>query len=300
MKLGDLLNNLAAKIGMQQDPALVDLLSSAELSQHEVSDDFAGRLDTELMSLDGAKNNRDVLNHFKPIILRSADDKFAILAEKYGFGSEMQAEQSTYKKIDLLESKLAAQLEDLKAKVASAGGAKGEEVTKLTKQVEDLQKQLADEKAAKEKEIADYKSATAKQQLDMLVNFELNGKRYANQELGDTNVAIARALVDKALNDSKAVLVNENGVLKLKQAETPSLDYFDESHKAVTFGDFVNRVLAEKHLLEVSSGGDDHQGGGNQPFTPQQPTRIKLSNGKEADTSSIDAAAAAALADLAN
>jgi len=298
MKLGDLLNNLAAKIGMQQDPALVDLLSSAELSQHEVSDDFAGRLDTELMSLDGAKNNRDVLNHFKPIILKSADDKFAILAEKYGFGSEMQAEQSTYKKIDLLESKLAAQLEDLKAKAASAGGAKGEEVTKLTKQIEDLQKQLSNVTASKEKEIADYKNAAAKQQLDMLINFELNGKRYANQELGDTNVTIARALVDKALNENKAVLVNENGVLKLKQAETPSLDYFDESHKAVSFRDFVDRILADKHLLEVSSGGEQQPGGGGFKYTPQQPTTVKLSSGKEADTSSIDAAAAAALADL--
>ena len=93
--------------------------------------------------------------------------------------------------------------------------------------------------------------------------------------------------------------MNENGVLKLKQAETPSLDYFDESHKAVAFRDFVDRILADKHMLEVSSGGggDDHGGGGHR-FTPQQPTTIKLSNGKEVDTSNVDAAAAAALADL--
>lgn len=293
MKLGDLLNNLAAKIGAQNEQALVDLLSSSDLSNYEVSDDLASRLDTGLMSLEGAKNNREVLNHLKPIILKSADDKFAILAEKYGFGTEMQAEQSTYKKIDLLEAKLAAKIEELNGKVASAGGAKGEEVTKLTNQIAELQKQLQNISAAKDNEIAELKKSTAKQQLDMLVNFELNGKRYANQELGDTNVTIARALIDKALQEQKAIVVNENGALKLKQSDNPSLDYIDSGYKPISFSDFANRVLADKHLLEVSGG---EPGGGG--FTPQQHQPVTLPSGKQTDTSRIDAAAAAALADL--
>ena len=80
MTLGDLLNRLAAKIGVQNEPALIDLLSSHELAQHDVADELAQRFDTGLMSLDGAKNNREVLNHLKPIILKAAEDKFAVLA----------------------------------------------------------------------------------------------------------------------------------------------------------------------------------------------------------------------------
>lgn len=291
MTIGELLNKLASKIGLQNDPTFMDLLAIAELAQHDVDDNLAARFDTGLMSLEGAKNNREVLNHLKPIILKAADDKFAILAEKYGISEEMSAEQSTYKKIDLLETKLASELADLKKK--AMGGSHGEENAKLTKQILDLQKQLQTITATKDAEIAEIRKAHEQEQLDMLINSELNGKRYANQDLGDTNVEIARSLITKALKEQNALLINENGVLKLKQSENPSLDFVDSGYQPVAFSDFANRILADKHLLEVSP--DPSTGGKRPPITP---STIKLPNGKELDTSSIDAAAAASMADL--
>lgn len=296
MNLGDFLNTLAAKSGMQNDPALVDLLSNSELANQHVSDDFANALDSSLMSLEGAKNNRDLLNHYKPIILKAADEKFAILAEKYGIVNEMQGEQSTYKKIDILENRLAAKMAELESKAGK--GAQGEETAKLVKQIENLQKQIIEVQTAKDTELAQLREQHTKQQLDMLVNIELNGKRYANQDLGDTNITIGRALVEKALKEQNAVLVNEGGVLKLKQADNPQLDYVDSGFKPVTFGDFTNRVLAEKHLLEVSASEDTHMGyEWRSTFTPAQKT-VTLRNGKQTDTGNIDASAAASIADL--
>jgi hypothetical protein len=102
--------------------------------------------------------------------------------------------------------------------------------------------------------------------------------------------------VEKALKEQNAVLVNEGGVLKLKQADNPQLDYVDSGFKPVTFGDFTNRVLAEKHLLEVSAP-EDNAGGGNYKFPPTTKT-VTLRTGKQADTGNIDAAASAAMADL--
>ena len=294
MNLGDFLNTLAAKSGMQNDPALVDLLSNSELANHQISDEFANALDTSLMSLEGAKNNRDLLNHYKPIILKAADEKFAILAEKYGIVNEMQGEQSTYKKIDILENRLAAKMAELESKAGN--GARSEENAKQLKQIENLQKQIVEVQTAKETELAQLRDQHTKQQLDMLVNIELNGKRYANQDLGDTNITIGRALVEKALKEQNAVLVNKGGVLKLKQADNPQLDYVDSGFKPVTFEDFTNRVLAEKHLLEVSAPGDD-LGGGKHNFPPT-PKTVTLRNGKQADTGNIDATAAASIADL--
>lgn len=296
MNLGDFLNTLAAKSGMQNDPALVDLLSNSELANHQISDEFANALDTSLMSLEGAKNNRDLLNHYKPIILKAADDKFAILAEKYGIVNEMQGEQSTYKKIDILENRIAAKIAELENKVGK--GAQSEETARLVKQIENLQKQIIEVQTAKDTELAQLRDQHTKQQLDMLVNIELNGKRYANQDLGDTNITIGRALVEKALKEQNAVLVNEGGVLKLKQADNPQLDYVDSGFKPVTFGDFSNRVLAEKHLLEVSASEDTQRGDEwRSTFTPT-PKTVTLRNGKQADTGNIDASAAASIADL--
>jgi hypothetical protein len=296
MNLGDFLNTLAAKSGMQNDPALVDLLSNSELANQHVSDDFANALDSSLMSLEGAKNNRDLLNHYKPIILKAADEKFAILAEKYGIVNEMQGEQSTYKKIDILENRLAAKMAELESKAGK--GAQSEETAKLVKQIENLQKQIIEVQTAKDTELAQLREQHTKQQLDMLVNIELNGKRYANQDLGDTNITIGRALVEKALKEQNAVLVNEGGVLKLKQADNPQLDYVDSGFKPVTFGDFTNRVLAEKHLLEVSASDDTNRGDDwRSTFTPT-PKTVTLRSGKQADTGNIDASAAASIADL--
>ena len=296
MNLGDFLNTLAAKSGMQNDPALVDLLSNSELANHHISDEFANALDTSLMSLEGAKNNRDLLNHYKPIILKAADEKFAILAEKYGIVNEMQGEQSTYKKIDILENRLAAKMAELENKAGK--GAQSEETARLVKQIENLQKQIIEVQTAKDTELAQLRDQHTKQQLDMLVNIELNGKRYANQDLGDTNITIGRALVEKALKEQNAVLVNEGGVLKLKQADNPQLDYVDSGFKPVTFGDFTNRVLAEKHLLEVSASDDTNRGDDwRSTFTPT-PKTVTLRSGKQADTGNIDASAAASIADL--
>lgn len=292
MTLGDLLNKLATKIGVQEDQDLVDILSNSELANHEISDELGQRFDTGLMSLEGAKNNRDVLNHLKPIILKSADEKFAALAEKFGFGDEILNEKSTYAKFDILERSLAAKIAELERK----GTPSGDSEKKLTQQIEELHKQLAEVTALKDKEIADYKASAAKQELDFLVNFELNGKRYANRELGDTNVEIARALITKALNERGAVLVNEGGKLKLKQSGSPELDYYDESHKAVSFSDFTNRLLADKHLLEVSNDTDDIDGGGRR--APQYRPPVDVTTQPKVDTSRVDAAVAASLADL--
>lgn len=292
MQLGDLLNTLAAKIGVQQEQDFIDLLSSSELANREVSDALAQRFNAGLMSLEGAKNNNEVLNHFKPIILKAADDKFAILATKYGIDADIAGEKSTYKKIDILEAKLAAKIAEAEAK--AAGASKGEDVEKLTKQIAALQKQMADQLAAKDKEISDYKANALKQQTDFLINLELNGKKYANADLGDTNIEIARALINKALTERKAIIVNENGAIKLKQAENPQLDYVDAGFKTVTFSDFVNGTLAEKHMLEVSN--DDGNGGGG--WKPSATLHNLPDGNGNVDTSRVDAAAAAAMADL--
>lgn len=285
MKLGDLLNSLATKIGAQNEQSLVSLLSSSEIANREIDDSLAGMLDSRLMSLDGAKNNRDVLNHYKPIILKGIDDKFAIVAEQYGIADSMSAEKSTYNKFDILTSALEKKIEELKKN--GSGADKDAEVKNLTAQLQGLQKQLQDLTAAKDGEIAKLKDDNAKTQLDMLVNFELGSKQYANKDLGDTNVTIARALLDKALLEHKAVLVNDNGQLRIRQAENTALDVLDASNNPLKFADFTNKLLADKHMLTVSGGAPAPQ---NKPQV-QQPAQLQ-------DNGTFSAAAAAALADL--
>ena len=291
MTIGDFLNDLAAKTGVQNEPALVDLLSNSEFANHEIDDYIAQRINGGLMSLDGAKNNREVLNHFKPIVLKAIDDKFAVIAEKYGIADEIAAEKSSYSKLDILERALATKLAEAEAKVQGAGGQKTEEVSRLNKQIIDLQNQLQSLTTSKEAELKTLREDYARQQLDMLIDFDLNGRRYANAELGDTNVDIARSVLNKALQAQNAVIINDNGTLKLKQAGNTELDFIDASYKPVSFSDFVSRTLAEKHLLEV-------QGPGGDEDRNKKPPVIDLDKGGNRNTSRFDASAAASLADL--
>lgn len=255
MKLGDLLNRLAAKQGLQNNQTLIDLLSNAELANREVADDFANSLDSGLMSLDGAKNNPALLNHFKPILLKAADDKFAILAEKYGFSDEISGEKSTYKKFDILEQRIESKLAELKAK-----GGKGEDTERLTSQIADLQKQLATLSESKTNELKALAEKHQAEQMGMLVDFELAGKNFANKQLDrQINVLTAKTLLNSKLQESKAIIVNENGSLKLKQAENPTMDFVDSGYKPVSFADFTDKVLADAKLLEVSGGGQQPQ-----------------------------------------
>lgn len=256
MKLGDLLNRLAAKQGLQNNQALIDLLSNADFANREVADDFANSLDSGLMSLDGAKNNPALLTHFKPILLKAADDKFAILAEKYGISDEISQEKSTYKKFDILEQRIESKLAELKAK----GGKGSEETERLTLQIADLQKQLATLNESKTNELKALAEKHQAEQMGMLVDFELAGKNFANKQLDrQINVLTAKTLLNAKLQESKAIIVNENGALKLKQAENPTMDFVDSGYKPVSFADFTDKVLADAKLLEVSGGGQQPQ-----------------------------------------
>lgn len=282
MKLGDLLNKLADKISLQQDENFQSFIANSAINSIDIDDALAGSFDTGLMSLDGAKNNTTVLNHFKPILLKSLDDQFAVLAEKYGIADEIGAEKSTYKKVGILESKLASKIADLEARAAGKGG----DADKLTKEIAHLQAELQNLATSKDKEIADLKDGFAKQILSSLVDAELKGKNYANAELGETNVVVARTLLDKAIAEKKITLINDNGKIRMKSAENPTLDYYDESHKQVGFADFVDKMLAEKHLLAVSETGK-----------PSQHTAPPVGTAG-AKTSSIDAAVQASIEDL--
>ncbi|GEM_PF-2400046 len=251
MQLKDFFTQQAAKIGLQDNAELATLI--AKVGTTEIPDELASQFNTGLMSLDGAKNNPALLNHFKPTILNAVDDQFRILAEKYGITDAMAAEKSTYKKAAILETELARRLAEANTK---AGDKESKaEIAKLQKSLSDLQSQLASTTDANNAKIDELNKAHAAEQLRMLVDFELGSKNYANKTL-DRRVSVltAHTLLDEALKASKAVIVNDNGTLRLKQVDNPTMDYVDAGYKPVSFKDYTDRLLADNHLLEVSNG----------------------------------------------
>ena len=252
MLFGEFLNTMAAKLGAQQNPHLVSLLANNQLTQAEIHDDLANLLNTGLMSLDGAKNNSDVQNHFKPIILKGVDERLDAIAKQFGFETELAAEKSTYKRAEIIASKMQSLIDAEKNK----NGQPSEKENQLNQQLQQLQSQLQTAIAAKDGEIAQLKQAHESQLLSMLIDAELGDKPYANDAIPrNVNVMTARNLVDAMLKEKGVVAINDNGTLRLKQAANPTLDYMDEGFKPVSYSSFADKVLADSKMLRVSTAG---------------------------------------------
>lgn len=289
MKLGDFLNTLAKKAGKENDPALVAILSSSELANREISDEFANYLDTNLMSLDGAKNNPAILNHFKPVVLKALDDQYSILGEELGISDVISAEKSTYKKLDLIKAKVNETITGLREKQGK--GANAEKEAQLAAQIQQLQGQLAKLTDDRKSEVDTLKSQHASAMTDMQVRFALTGKKYANKDLpAEVNTLTAKTLLETKLKEVGAILVNDNGTLKLKQAANPDMDYVDSGFKTIAFNDFTDKLLADNKLLEVSGGGTPP------PATPPAPWVIRPSG--QMNTANFNEALNASLGDL--
>lgn len=275
MLIGEFLNTMAAKLGAQQNPHLVSLLANNQLTQAEIHDDLANLLNTGLMSLDGAKNNSDVQNHFKPIILKGVDERLDAIAKQFGFETELAAEKSTYKRAEIIASKMQALIDAEKNK----NGQPSEKENQLNQQLQQLQSQLQTAIAAKDSEIAQLKQAHESQLLSMLIDAELGDKPYANDAIPrNVNVMTARNLVDAMLKEKGIVAINDNGTLRLKQAANPTLDYMDEGFKPVSYSSFADKVLADSKMLRVSTAGKQQPTQqpaqkviDTQPVTPQVP-----------------------------
>lgn len=275
MLIGEFLNTMAAKLGAQQNPHLVSLLANNQLTQAEIHDDLANLLNTGLMSLDGAKNNSDVQNHFKPIILKGVDERLDAIAKQFGFETELAAEKSTYKRAEIIASKMQALIDAEKNK----NGQPSEKENQLNQQLQQLQSQLQTAIAAKDGEIAQLKQAHESQLLSMLIDAELGDKPYANDAIPrNVNVMTARNLVDAMLKEKGVVAINDNGTLRLKQAANPTLDYMDEGFKPVSYSSFADKVLADSKMLRVSTAGKQQPTQqptqkviDTQPVTPQVP-----------------------------
>lgn len=286
MKLGDFLNTMASKTGLQNDPTFVAFIqANPQLAGLDLDDKVAIPMNTGLMSLEGAKNNTDVKKHFDALVLNAIDGKLNPLAAEYGATAEFESEKSTYKRIDILTQKIAAKIAEIKG--SSSDASKDAEVKRLTDEMQKLQQQLTTLTTDKNNEIANIKSAHAKEMLNTLIDINLSGKTYANKAVdAKTNLTIAKALLDSKLAERGAIVINENGQLKLKNATTPELDLLDESNQPLTFAQFTDKVLADAKLLEVSSGGNGPQ---HQTII-QQPGAV--------DMSAYNAAVASALSDI--
>jgi len=255
MKLGDFLNTQASKLGLQNDPALIALLSNSELANKEIDDKFANPMNEGLMSFESAKNNYNLKSHFSAQVLNSVDAKLLENMDKFDLDEEtlskIKEEKNSYNKIQLAKDAIGASMEKLKTTGDTDGKTKRAE---MEKQINELNNQLFNLKETHGKEKADWELKYNNEIKDFLFTNYLASKNYANKEYSiEENSAFARMLIEKALREENAVIVKDGDKLALRNGVSPDLEFYDKDNKKISFNDFSDKILASKKVLTVSA-----------------------------------------------
>jgi len=264
MKLGIFLASVATKFGIDTtSPEFAEVLASGT----EIPDNIANLYvnNNGLMTLEAAKNNPLLKNHFTATVLNPIDSNLDALMTEFELPDEIKAElkgnPNTYQRVPAVVRKI----QEL---IIQRAGASGKAKDDLTNQINALQQKLATSETAMQTTLAQKEEAHMNEMKDLLLDAIISGKKLNTSAFpAETIKMIARKFVDDALVNKGVKIKNVNRTLQLKQAAEEALDYY-ENNAPVSVDSFVEQVLANNKLLAVT---DQSTATGTMGFPPQLP-----------------------------
>lgn len=225
---------------------LIDLLSV----NAQIPDDLVNAVNSNLMTLDTAKNNIELKKYFHAQALNGIDAELKNVLSELELDDDskqaIESETSSYKRV----SKSLKLVKELEAKKLQAN-TKGEK-TELQKEIDRLNNEIKTTKVQMQEKESEFNTKLESTLTEYQLNSILSSKNYAFGDMPkDVLTLTAKNLLQSALTSKGVKIVRENDNLKLVRAEAPDLDY-RENNTPVNIGDFVDRVLADNKLLKVS------------------------------------------------
>jgi flagellar biosynthesis GTPase FlhF len=251
--LGKLFVELLTLAGYDANDATLQHLVTSDI---DVPDAAASAIKSGLFTEESAKNNPNIKKHFTAQALNTVDADLDDYITKYtGFSDEdktlFKAEKSSYKRVKLVIDKV--------KEIESAKAGKGDDtaVAAYKAEIAKLNSQVLEKDGLHSAALVKLKNDMETTALNHARAIELNGRNYANKGVDkDVNVMVAEALIKSEMAaKGVSVVMGANGQPRLVRTDAPELDYMIEN-KVVNFGSFVDNVLGEKKMLEVSKGGD--------------------------------------------
>jgi len=253
MKTGDFLKELATKVAKQNDPELVEYLSNGNHDYSDLPDSICNDFLTGLLSLESAKNNPKVKSHFqsqvKAEILNGIDAETKAIIDELGLQIEFDDKDNSNSKL----RKVKAAVQDLLNKKPDLNVDLEKAKRELHQQNGELKQQIEALKIASEQKQKEIQEQANSQVLNFIKESALKGRKWAFKDQSeDINVHVAKILVDKALKKAGAKEINVDGNVELRLVEHPDLPYQDAKGFAVSYNDFVTRVLADEKFIAVN------------------------------------------------
>lgn len=259
MKLGDFINTLAINSGIAEDNAeLKKILSSATIASQDISDDIANKIQEGHLTLESAKANPAIINHFREANFSRIDKTLRETLSELGVEedfNEVLKPKQTVENIKVAIKKL-AELKTAQAS-ASAQGATGK-AAELQKTIDDLNKKISDLNTgfASEKTMLQNSFDTERQ--DWILNNLLASYDYAGEQPKEVQSQLAKILLQNNLKQNGYQTKYENGNLELVTGEgTP---VFNNNQK-ITLKALTDKLVAENKLIKVSGAAPSPQNG---------------------------------------
>ena len=248
MKTGDFLKTLADKIGKTDDTTLNDFISTG--NHIDMPDELCNAIVSNLMSLEGAKNNTTVKKHFTTTALNSVDSEVLSVVKELGLDvTAFEQEKNTFERMRMLKTSF-KELLDKKPDTSGELETKNKE---LQQKYVDAQKQIADIQELSKQEKAAIQAAADEMVLGQIRQTSFKGLKWAREDQPeDVQIEFAKMVMAKSLAAVKAKEVNRDGKIELVNADDPTLKYY-ENGKEVDYESFKSKVLADNALLAVTN-----------------------------------------------
>jgi hypothetical protein len=248
MTLGDFLNKLALQVGMTaDDKGLVSILSNAAIATANISDEFATKLQSGLLTVEAAKAHPEIKSHNTALALNALDSELNTLMTEYEIPdekkTELLAEKSSYKRVALF-TRMVKELEGKKSNTSKV------DKDKLAIDIENLNIELRNLKVNSDKEKSDLINAHKVERINWELNNHYSGYEYANDKLSkEANIRLSQILVSDELAKNGLKIENIDGALKLTTKE--GTDYFQNNAK-VSVSDFLSKTLTTNGVINIA------------------------------------------------
>jgi hypothetical protein len=246
MLLGELITNLATKVGIESDnESLKKAITS--IATIEIDEEVANKLSSSLLTEKEAKNNPEIKAKFFSEFADATDKELNQAFKGLGFSDEQleqikATEPKTFKRISKLSEEASKLIES--AKKSTGNDSKLKEIeNQYSQKIAELNSQVE----AFKNENVNLVNKSIERELDW--NFDnLISKHNISKAIPDEyRSTLAKQAVKDYLKskDAKPVLVD--GKVVLKRLSDESLDVTD-----LDFNTSVSKALAEKQLIEVA------------------------------------------------
>lgn len=242
MKLGEVIANIAEKVGFDvTDGSLKELLGS----QLDVPEPISSGLD-KLMTEEAAKSNPIIKKHYLDNMANGQNKNLDLLAAEYGLSQEERDE--IFRDNKTVSDKHKA----IVAKVAekSKGNKDSKDESKAI--IEKLNADLREARTQADQKLADLTTQFETDRLNDHVISAFMGKTWSTNYPEDLRPEIAKIALDKELAKRGATLVRDGKNIKIVRSENKEQDYFDDKNKKITFEELRDSIFAANNFGSVS------------------------------------------------